>query len=122
MARMVLALWCAFWMVPISSSARSALESCIRIQPVVRDPWTAKDKARHFFASALIAGGSTWYSKHELHRGSEPSLHFGIGVTLSLGIAKELFDTRKPGGFFSWKDFTADILGVAAGTLVLGRW
>jgi len=109
-------------MLPVGGFAQPNLQNSISNQPVTRDPWVAKDKARHFIASALITGGLTWYQKHELHRRSEPAVHFGIGMTLSLGVAKELSDTRKPGGFFSWKDVAADILGAAAGVLILGRW
>lgn len=90
--------------------------------PIIRDSWIAKDKARHVVASALIVGGSVWYSKHKNHSRPDDSMRFGVGFTLSLGLAKELADARKPGGLFSWKDLAADVLGIAAGAVVLGRW
>jgi putative lipoprotein len=87
-----------------------------------RDGWLGRDKAKHFLASAIIAGGVAWNQHRRYNRGGEPSLYTGAGVSLSLGLAKELSDKRKPGGLFSWKDLAADALGAAAGIFILGKW
>jgi putative lipoprotein len=106
------------WIFPLYGTDRDST-ACV---PVLRDSWIAKDKARHAVASALIVGGSVWYSKYKNHSRPNDSMRFGVGFTLSLGLAKELSDARKPGGMFSWKDLAADALGLAAGVLALGWW
>ncbi len=88
----------------------------------IRDAWFAKDKAKHFLASAIIAGGVSRQLHRRIGRGAEPSLYAGAGVSLSLGLAKEWSDKRKPGGLFSIKDLAADVLGTAAGVFILGQW
>ena len=90
--------------------------------PSAQDAWFAKDKARHFLASAIIAGGVSWNQHRRYGRGAGPSLCAGAGLSLSLGLAKEWSDRRKPGVLFSWKDMTADLLGTAAGVFILGKW
>jgi putative lipoprotein len=87
-----------------------------------KDSWFGKDKARHFLASALIGGGVSWVAHRHEGRNMAASLRTGAGVALSLGLAKECSDRRKPGGLFSWKDLTADALGAALGVFVLGKW
>lgn len=88
----------------------------------VRDAWFARDKAKHFLASAIIAGGVSWQLHRGAGRGAEPSLYSGAGVSFSLGLAKEWSDGRKPAGLFSVKDLVADVLGTAAGVFFLGKW
>jgi putative lipoprotein len=107
----IMVLWtaCAF----CSDGARAAS---------VRDAWFGKDKAKHFLASAIIAGGVSWQQHRKAGRDAETSLRTGAGVTLSLGLAKEWSDRRNPGGLFSWKDLGADLLGTAFGVFVLGKW
>ncbi len=77
------------------------------------DAWLGKDKALHFGASALIAGGAYGVSALVL----EPRwarITVGASVALAAGTAKELFDLSGHGAP-SWKDFTWDVLGTAFG-------
>lgn len=91
-------------------------------QAKTNDSWFGRDKARHFFVSALTTGGLSWNQKHRFHRNQETDVRVGAGITFSMGLAKEMRDARKPGGFFNWKDLAADATGIAAGILLLGRW
>ena len=83
------------------------------------DPWFARDKAMHFGVSVgLAAGGyaaaSPWLESH-----TERALAGGA-FSLTLGASKELWDLAGHGDP-SWRDFTWDVLGTAAGVaLALG--
>lgn len=61
------------------------------------------DKIAHFFGSAFLA----------LALGRFVHWAIAAGVTLALGVAKELFD-----GVVDWKDLLADALGVAFGIII----
>jgi uncharacterized protein YfiM (DUF2279 family) len=39
---------------------------------------------------------------------------------MSLGFVKELYDRRKPGNHFCWKDLAADAAGVLIGLIISG--
>lgn len=80
------------------------------------DPWLGPDKALHCSVSAGLAGlgytGAALFTQDRRLR-----LAIGAGVALTAGAAKELADLA---GFGqpSWKDFTWDVIGTAAGLLV----
>jgi putative lipoprotein len=80
------------------------------------DPWLGPDKALHFGASAVIAGGGyavgTFVFPARGH-----ALLLGAGLGLGAGAAKELLDLAGFGDP-SWKDFAWDAIGTAAGLLV----
>lgn len=78
-----------------------------------RDPWLGRDKALHFSASAVIAGGA--YGGSALFtddRATRAAL--GVGVGLAAGIAKEVYDMTGRGDP-SWRDLTWDAIGVTMG-------
>ena len=86
-----------------------------------RDSWIAQDKFHHFITSALlVCAGSA--GSHSLDQPKSESLVWGIGFSLSLGLAKEISDMKKPDNHFCWKDLTADILGVAFGIWIMEHW
>ena len=41
------------------------------------------------------------------------------GITISLGIVKEIVDGSKTNNRFSWKDLVADLIGVTIGLVIL---
>lgn len=77
------------------------------------DPWFGPDKALHFGVSMGLAAGGYAASSPWLDRPSERALAGGA-FSLSLGAAKELWDLAGHGDP-SWRDFTWDVLGTAAG-------
>lgn len=87
-----------------------------RAQDPDPDPWLGKDKALHFSASALIAGG-TYAVTAPFFKARYPPLLIGAGVTLAIGGIKEGIDATGS-GTPSWKDFTWDAIGTATGLLV----
>jgi putative lipoprotein len=81
--------------------------------PFRKDPWVSTDKIGHFCASGLIAGAATAAAHAEGGNADEAFL-VGMGVTLSIGLAKEIYD----GHFhnrWSWKDIMWNVLGGLAG-------
>lgn len=80
------------------------------------DTWLGPDKAMHFGLSAGISAGG--YAVGAVFwEDYPPRLLLGAGITLSLGIAKELFDLTGAGDA-SWKDLAWDVIGLATGLVV----
>jgi len=75
-------------------------------------PWLASDKTLHFAGSFAVAASLRTEGRDE---GS------AVGVTLGLGVAKEIYDAAfKPARYgrgASRKDLVVDVLGAAAGIL-----
>jgi uncharacterized protein YfiM (DUF2279 family) len=44
----------------------------------------------------------------------------GAGTTFSLGLVKEVYDSRKTGNHFCWKDLAADTAGILLGLVISG--
>ena len=80
------------------------------------DPWLGRDKALHFGASALIAGGTYGIVATQADA-RWPRLLVGGGVSLAVGAAKEGADALGLGDP-SWKDFTWDVIGTVAGLAI----
>jgi uncharacterized protein YfiM (DUF2279 family) len=40
-------------------------------------------------------------------------------LSFSLGLGKEIYDHRKPSNRFSYKDLTADIVGIVIGVIIV---
>lgn len=78
------------------------------------DNWQGKDKAQHFaFSAAMAAAGNAYADKQNMqHR---DAAIFGILFSVSLGAAKELYDSRPNGTRWSWHDFAYDVAGSIAG-------
>lgn len=83
------------------------------------DSWFGVDKVKHFFLGAFVQSVS--YSAIRLTgvRHNE-SLLGATAVTAGVGLGKELWD-RHVGGTPSARDFTWDMIGAGASTLVLRR-
>lgn len=83
------------------------------------DSWLGQDKLKHFVASGVIAGAGMIIADNN-DRGDRESFPIVIGVTLSVGAAKEAYDLGIAGHGWSWKDFVWDVLGALSGGLVAG--
>ena len=87
---------------------------------VVRDSWFSPDKIKHFFMSAFIE--SVTYSALQAARvNHRPALGGAIGVTLAIGVGREIHDKRTPGNIFSVRDLTWDVVGATAGAVLLSQ-
>ncbi len=87
--------------------------------PSASDPWLAKDKADHFIVSAFITGCTFYAARQEAHLSYNGGRNLAVGVTISLGFFKELYDGLSGKGHASAKDLTADVLGAGVGYLLL---
>ncbi|EKT59446.1 YfiM family lipoprotein [Providencia sneebia] len=78
------------------------------------DNWQGKDKAQHFAFSAAAAIGANAYADKQnwQHR---KAAQFGLLFSISLGAAKELYDSRPAGTGWSWHDFAYDVAGAITG-------
>lgn len=103
-------MWRASPIVLLTFAASCALAARARAQS---DPWFGPDKALHFGASSVLAGGgyaaSTLWLELPWQRAT-----LAAAFTLSVGAAKELYDATGRGDP-SLRDFTWDILGCAVG-------
>ena len=87
---------------------------------IVRDSWFSPDKIKHFFMSAFIE--SVTYSALQAARvNHRPALGGAIGVTMAIGVGREIHDKRTPGNIFSVRDLTWDAVGATAGAVLLSQ-
>lgn len=77
------------------------------------DPWFAEDKAKHFTMS-FAATGFAFGAARSVGLGHDAALITAGAAAVAAGIGKELYD-RRTGGFFSMRDMTWNVIGVAAG-------
>lgn len=82
------------------------------------DPWLGRDKAQHFTVCGL-AGAAGTFAARQADGSDAQSFGIGVGVAVGLGVGKETYDDRIKGTVFSGKDLVWDLLGGAAGSLVV---
>lgn len=84
------------------------------------DAWFGIDKIKHFFMSAFIE--SVTYSALQAARvNHRAALGSAIGVTMAIGVSREIHDKRTPGNIFSIRDLTWDAVGATAGAVLLSQ-
>jgi len=98
-------------------ASRDSLTSRLHIQ----DDWLTSDKAFHFASSAFITAGGFYVLHQEQDVERDKSLLISAGVSLAIGIGKEIYDRKNPKHVASWKDLVADILGIGVALLILQR-
>lgn len=79
--------------------------------------WLSEDKFEHIFFSSFLLGSSYYLYRNELNKSDASAREVGIGIALSIGISKELYDLADRGNP-SFKDILADIVGIVVGILV----
>jgi uncharacterized protein YfiM (DUF2279 family) len=109
------------WIRPCPAGENDEPVGTVAVRKSV-DAWFAKDKAQHFVVSFLLTGAASYATRTRWNWSRPESVKWGVGLTLSLGILKEIRDLRHPRTQASLKDLTADILGVASGVLLLSWW
>ncbi|UCE66148.1 MAG: hypothetical protein JSU85_15070 [Candidatus Zixiibacteriota bacterium] len=83
-----------------------------------RDDWLGKDKFKHFTISAFYSGGIAMVANRHFDMKKNDSIMLGVGITISLGGAKEIYDHSRTDETSSIKDFIWDIGGVIAGAAI----
>lgn len=81
-----------------------------------KDPWLGRDKALHFGASAVLAGGGYGVGAMIFDARRDRAL-LGGAVALSAGVGKELYDLTGAGNA-SYRDLTWDVVGTGVGLLL----
>lgn len=84
-----------------------------------KDSWLGEDKIQHFFAAAFVTGSAFLLMREPLDSSENNSLYFGSGVSLGLGIGKEIYDWKSEKGQASYKDLGADILGIGFAVVLI---
>lgn len=84
------------------------------------DKWFAEDKLKHFGISAFFASGSCIIANRHFDFDKRKSFTIGVGITVSLGAAKEVIDYKTPDQTSSHKDLVWDIAGALTGALLAG--
>lgn len=97
----------------IASMVLAAPPARAQAAPADPDPWLGPDKALHFGASAVIAGGGYAVGVLAFDDYLGPVL-LGTGLALGAGAAKETLDAAGL-GHPSFRDLTWDVLGTAVG-------
>lgn len=77
------------------------------------DEWTGPDKQEHFGGSAVV--GMLLKAKFD-----KLSTAQAVGIALIPGVAKELYDSRKGGSGFSYKDMVYNAAGAYVGVKLGG--
>ncbi|PJA26150.1 MAG: hypothetical protein CO189_12410 [candidate division Zixibacteria bacterium CG_4_9_14_3_um_filter_46_8] len=85
------------------------------------DKWLGEDKFRHIALSAFISVFSYKVSRFHFNFSENKSVNCAVGVTLSLGSLKELYDSKHPDQTASFKDIAADLLGIGLGIFIATR-
>ena len=83
------------------------------------DPWIAYDKFLHFSVSASIVLSTQYTLEQKMDYKTQDAIYLSVFVSSVNGIFKELWDNRKPNGFFSKRDIIANIAGIALGVFII---
>jgi len=90
-----------------------------KLKFTVSDSWISRDKVHHFLTSAFLTTSGYYYSREVRKYSIVPSRQIAVSFSVSLGLLKEIRDGVRPGNAFSWKDLAADVLGTAAGIIII---
>jgi len=83
------------------------------------DDWFGEDKIRHVAGSMIATTFTAQIAMRQFEASQRDAVKVGIGLTFSLGLVKESIDRTRPNNFFSWKDLTANLVGITLGVLLL---
>lgn len=86
---------------------------------IVSDGWWQIDKVKHFSTSFYLTTTGYYLQAKCADVREQRALAQTVLVTISLALTKELFDCRKPGGIFSWRDLACDFLGICSAALFI---
>ncbi len=83
------------------------------------DHWFGRDKGLHFAGSLITAAAISNYLQRFSGTGENKSNNIGMVFGFSVGLGKEIMDSRKQKGRFSYKDLIADLVGIICAGVLL---
>ncbi len=86
---------------------------------VLRDRWIAPDKGLHLLGSMMATVAFAKTQQQQFNVPFTAAKNRALVFSISLGLGKEFWDSTKKNNFFSWKDLTADCLGIVLGRALL---
>ena len=89
--------------------------------PALSDKLTASDKAQHFMGSLISTVLFYKIFQDPLEMEKSNSKYLAVGITMGLGISKEIYDNSRSKGAFSWKDLLADVAGITVGLILVNQ-
>jgi len=92
-----------------------------RLKISYNDSWIGKDKADHFLVSTFLLVGNYYILREEQRFSKKKALCLSAGLSLSVGIGKEISDGLRKNKVASLQDLVVDILGIGAGILLYTR-
>jgi uncharacterized protein YfiM (DUF2279 family) len=106
---------------PLPKTFRQYLQSLSKqADEESRDEWFGSDKGYHIVGSLITTTLAGQFSLYGLETNRRDSQLIAAGISLTLGIVKEIHDSKEPDNHFSWKDLTADVVGILIGVTLLG--
>ena len=89
--------------------------------PTFTDKLTTPDKAQHFMGSLISTVLFYKIFQDPLEMNKTNSKYLAVGITLGLGVSKEIYDNSRSKGAFSWKDLLADVAGITVGLILVNQ-
>ena len=108
-------LWIAIFILFASIRANDLPNDSTTVQ----DSWFGFDKLQHVSFSFLLVLGVQYIvvNKHSIEEND--ALRKSFSSAASLGMIKEYYDRKRPGGHFCKKDLIADALGLGLATAIV---
>lgn len=106
-----------FFIFGFSSAMGQTHSDTLVVQP--HDPWLGFDKVQHFTFSFLWTLSTQYAGETKMEVQKENMVVISVSSSLAVGLAKEVYDSRKPKGFFSKKDMIADGLGILCAVIII---
>jgi len=85
-----------------------------------QDLWFSPDKGYHVLGSMIGTTLVGQISIKHFNNSMKKSQLIAAGTTITIGFAKEIYDSERPDNYFSWKDLAADGVGIIIGIILLG--
>ncbi len=79
------------------------------------DGWFSQDKIYHFMSGFIVTASISGGLRIRLNRSRKDSVSMASSAIFSIGIIKEIYDSRQRNNHFCWKDLTADVIGILFG-------
>ena len=91
--------------------------------PLQAESLGGEDKVKHFGISALLGYGfgygvEKYTQANNTHKSNLFKVTVATSLALSIGLAKEIYDSQQTGNHFSEADLTADFAGSLTGALL----